>query len=116
MNDTTQDADEAVFVATDANLFRALELPNAEERHTKTQLALRFAEVLDESGLSPTDVSKRTGLSPADVADVVRGRTGGFTIDRMLKALTALNQNVEIRVSPSREATGHLTAHVHVGV
>ncbi len=116
MTDQTQNADEAASVITDTNLFRALDLPNAEERHTKTKLALRFSEVIEDSGLSVTALSNHTGLSVAEINDIVRGKTGSFTIDRLLKALTALNQNVEIRVSPSREASGHLSAHVFAGV
>ena len=115
MIETEHTVDEFTVVVTDANLHRALDLPNAEERHTKMQLALRFSEVIAESGLTSPDVTKRTNLSRSEISDIERGKTGGFTIDRLLKALTALNQNVEIRVMPSREVA-YLTAHVYAGV
>ncbi len=41
MIDTTHSADEAVFVATDANLFRLLELPNAEVRQVASGGSVR---------------------------------------------------------------------------
>ena len=97
-------ADRDVKVhASSGNIFADMGMPDAEERLDKAEAALRIEELIAERGLAQTQAAALMGLGQADVADIVRGRLTGYTLDRLFQCLTALDQDVEIVIRPRQD-------------
>ncbi len=78
------------------NIFADMGLPNAEIRQAKALVSILFEKILKGQGLTQRQAAERTGLTQPEVSKIVRGVCSGFTLDRMLSAMAALGQDVEI--------------------
>jgi predicted XRE-type DNA-binding protein len=92
------------------NVFADLGLPNPEERQAKALVAIYIEKLVSDCRWTQDEAAKRMGISQPDVSNIVRGRLRGFTLDRLFECLTALDQDVEIRIGPSE----HPPARVRV--
>jgi predicted XRE-type DNA-binding protein len=90
--------------ASSGNIFADMGLPNAEERLAKAEVALRIEELIADRKLPQAQAAELMGLSQADMADMVRGRLKGHTLERLFQCLTALDQDVEIVIRPKQDA------------
>jgi len=75
-------------------------------------LAHRIATVIKQRGLTQARAAHLLGASQSRVSLVVTGQLDGFTIDRLLRYLTALDEDVEIAV---RHAQGPVRLRVALG-
>ncbi len=82
------------------NIFADLDLPNAEERKTKTDLAYQISTIIIERALTQTQAGDILGIEQPHVSNLVRGRLSGFSVERLMSFLTALGRDVEIIVKP----------------
>ena len=83
------------------NVFADLGLPDPGERLAKALLSRGIAKAIKTRGLTQAQAATALGTTQPKVSDVVRGNLAGFTIDRLIRYLTALNMDVRIEVSPS---------------
>lgn len=92
------------------NVFADLGFPDAEQELAKALLSREIHKIIEERGLTQTAAAEILGISQPEVSKVVRGATGGFSLERLTKLLNALGQDVEIRVHPTppTEDRGHL--------
>ncbi|MBX9582524.1 MAG: helix-turn-helix domain-containing protein [Gemmataceae bacterium] len=86
------------------NVFADLGIPDAGVALAKANLAHRICEVIREKKLSQTKAAAILGVTQPKVSDLVRGKLDGFTVDRLLKFLNRLGQDVEISVRPAKGA------------
>jgi predicted XRE-type DNA-binding protein len=91
------------------NVFADLGLPNAEQEQLKAQLALQIYRIIKQRGLTQTQAAKLLGLKQPHVSLLMRNRTGTFSVGRLIDFLTALGQDVEITVRPTRKKHGELS-------
>jgi predicted XRE-type DNA-binding protein len=84
------------------NVFRDLELPNADEHLVKAQLVYRIDSILKARSLTQVEAAKRFGISQPDVSKMLRGEFRQFSVERLLRFLVALNHDVEIVIKPHR--------------
>jgi predicted XRE-type DNA-binding protein len=82
------------------NIFADLELPDADELLLKAKLVLELGRLLDELSLTQTAASRMTGVAQPDLSNLLRGSLRGFSVERIMRMLTALGQNVEIVLQP----------------
>jgi len=82
------------------NVFADLGVPEPGIALAKANLAHRICEVIRERKLSQTQAAAILGVTQPKVSDLVRGQLAGFTMDRLLKYLNRLDQDVEIAVRP----------------
>ena len=94
--------------ASSGNVFADLGLPNPEERHMKSLLAIQIRELLAHKGLTQAAAADYLTLSAADVAAIMRGRLSELTLDQLFRCLTRLGRGVEVRVLSEPEEA-HLT-------
>jgi predicted XRE-type DNA-binding protein len=80
------------------------QVPEAGIALAKARLAHRICEVIGERKLSQTKAVALLGVTQPKVSDLVRGKLDGFTLDRLLKFLNRLDQDVEITVRPANGA------------
>jgi len=88
------------------NVFADLGLPNPEQELMKARLTLQIARVIKDRGLTQTEAAKILGIQQPHVSALARNRAGSFSIGRLMEFLTALGQDVEIVVKPTRKQHG----------
>jgi predicted XRE-type DNA-binding protein len=84
------------------NVFADLGLPNPEERKTKAELAYQISAIITERGLTQAQAGEILGIEQPHVSHLVRGRLSGFSVERLMDFLTALDRDIEIIVKPVR--------------
>ena len=91
------------------NVFKDLGLPNPEQELLKAQLALQIYTILKDSGMTQTETAKILGVQQPQVSLLMRNRGGNFSVGRLMEFLTALRQDIEITVRPTRREHGALS-------
>ena len=91
------------------NVFADLGLPNPEQELLKAHLTLQIYSILKDSGLTQVEIAKILGVQQPQVSLLMRNRAGNFSIGRLMEFLTALRQDVQITVRPSRKPHGSLS-------
>jgi len=91
------------------NVFADLGLPNPEQELLKAQLTLQIYTILKGSGMTQVDIAKVLGVQQPQVSLLMRNRAGNFSVGRLMEFLTALRQDVEITVRPTRKEHGALS-------
>lgn len=86
------------------NVLFDLGFEDAEELSAKAALALKLNEVIDQRGLTQTQAAVLTGMTQPKVSQVRRYKLRNISLERLMQALVALDQHVEIVVRPAREA------------
>ena len=80
------------------NVFRDLGLKNPEELLAKTKLAARIVQILEERKLNQTRAARPLGIDQPKVSQLYRGRLDDFSLERLMRFLTALHQDIRIVV------------------
>ena len=90
------------FEIGSGNVFQDIGLPNAEEHFVKAQLVFKLDSIMKERGLKQVDAANLFGVRQPDISKMLRGEFRQFSVERLLRFLVALNQDVEIVVRPHR--------------
>ena len=93
------------------NVFADLGLADAEERQTKLRLAYALNTIMDEQGLTQAAAGARLGLKQPKVSALRHYRLEGFSVERLMTLLTALDQDIEIviRAKPRSRAAARIS-------
>jgi predicted XRE-type DNA-binding protein len=89
------------------NVFADLGVPNAEEKQTKVRLAVAINHILQNRELSQVAAARRLKINQPKVSALSNYRLEGFSVERLMKFLIALDRDVEIvirRKPTSRKA------------
>src|SRR5580693_6562989 len=92
-----------------SNVFADLGVPNAEQELLKAQLALQIYRIIKQRGLTQTQAAEALGIKQPHVSLLMRNRAGTFSVGRLIDFLTALGQDVEITVRPTRKKHGEMS-------
>jgi len=84
------------------NVFADVGLPKAGEHLVKAQLVLRIDGLMKKRGLKQIEAAKLFGVTQPDISKMLRGDFKQFSVERLMRFLVALGQNVEIVVTPHR--------------
>ena len=96
------------------NVFADLGVADAESHLLKAGLVRKLATVIKYRGLTQTAAAKLTGISQPDLSKVLRGRFREFSSDRLIKALSCLDTEIEITVRTRGEPVGEpILVHAH---
>jgi predicted XRE-type DNA-binding protein len=87
------------------NVFQDIGVPNAEEHFVKAQLVFKIDAIMKERGMKQVDAANLLGVRQPDVSKMLRGEFRQFSVERLLRFLVALNQDVEIVVKPHRSGS-----------
>jgi len=94
------------------NIFKDLGIPNAEEHLVKAQLVFKIDTIMKDRGLKQAAAADLLGVKQPDVSKMLRGDLKQFSVERLLRFLVALNQDVEIVVRPHRGRSDTAALHV----
>ena len=89
------------------NVFRDLGFPNAEREQLKADLTLQIFRLIKARQLTQTEAGEILGIKQPHVSALMRGHSGTFSVERLMRFLTALGQNVEITLRPTGKRTAH---------
>ena len=91
------------------NVFADLGLPHPEQELLKAKLTLQIYRLIKRRGLRQTEAGKILGIQQPHVSALMRNRAGAFSVERLMDFLTALGQDVEIIVRPTRKQHGEVS-------
>jgi len=94
------------------NVFKDLGVPTAEEHLIKAQLVFKIDTLMKERGLKQVDAADLFGIRQPDVSKMLCGEFRQFSVERLLRFLVALDQDVEILVKPHRDSKNAPALHV----
>ncbi len=105
-------ASPASITESSGNVFADLGLPNPEQEMMKSRLTLQIYRIIRERGLTQAQAAKTLGIKQPHVSLLMRNRAGSFSVGRLIEFLTALGQDVEIAVRPSRKEHGEMSVMI----
>ena len=85
-----------------ANVFADLGRPDAETHLLKADLIARIDQIIRKRRLTQTRTAERLGISQPDVSRLLRGNFRDYSVERLLRLLTNLDQDVEITIRKPR--------------
>jgi predicted XRE-type DNA-binding protein len=95
------------------NVFKDIGLPNAEEHLVKAQLVFKIDTIMKHRGLKQVEAADLFGIKQPDVSKMLRGEFRQFSVERLLRFLVALDQDVEIVVRPHRDSANSPALYVY---
>jgi len=108
--ETNLTTDEAITRGT-GNVFADLGYPDAEERQTKLRLAHAINGVIVRRRITQIAAAERLGINQPKVSALANYKLDGFSVERLMTFLTALDQDVEIIIKrkPRSRAAGRIS-------
>ena len=94
------------------NVFKDLGVPNADEHMVKAQLVFKIDGIMKERRLTQVQAAALFGVRQPDVSIMLRGEFRQFSVERLLRFLVALDQDVEIVVRPHLDRSNAPALHV----
>jgi len=95
-----------------SNVFADLGFPDAEQELLRAKLTLQIYRLIKQRGLRQAEAGRILGIRQPHVSLLMRNRAGVFSVERLMEFLTALGQDVEITVRPTRSAHGAVSVLV----
>jgi len=92
------------------NVFADLGLPDADTHLLKAGLVLRIDGIIRQRRLTQAQAAELLGLSQPDVSRLLRGSFRDYSMERLLRLLTALGRDVQIVIrKPRAKRLGRLS-------
>jgi len=89
------------------NVFADLELDEPEEMLAKAELARRIGNILKRRRLTQAQAATLLGIDQPKVSALLRGKLAGFSTDRLLRFLMALDRDVDIVIKRKPRSRKH---------
>lgn len=90
------------------NVFADLGLADAEEHLIKAGLVVKIDRIIRERGLTQAAAALAMGVDQPKVSAMLAGQFRGYSVERLMRFLVALGQDVEIVVKPSKNGAAEL--------
>lgn len=94
------------------NVFKDIGVPNADEHLVKAQLVYKIDTLMKKRGLKQAEAAELFGVRQPDVSKMLHGEFRQFSVERLLRFLVALNQDVEIVVRPHQGRSSEASLQV----
>jgi len=104
------DINDTSLTESRGNVFADLRVENPEEALAKAKLARAISVIITRRHLTQIQAAAVLGTDQPKVSSLMRGRLAGFSIDRLLRFLLALDRDVEIliKAKPPTRTRGRL--------
>lgn len=100
--------------ASTGNVFADLGFRDADELAAKVDLARAIRHLVEERGLSQRAAAPIVRVTQPELSRLWQRRLDGFSIDRLCRILTALDQDVRIVVHPKSRSRRHATVRTQL--
>ena len=91
------------------NVFADLGLPDAANLEIKAGLVSQISRIIEHRGLTQVRAARILGIDQPKVSMLLSGRFEGFSIERILRFFTALDQDVKITIAPKKRRVAEVT-------
>jgi predicted XRE-type DNA-binding protein len=93
------------------NVFADLGFADAEEMQTKARLAHAINSIIEERGLTQAKAASLLDATQPKVSALARYKLEGFSLERLMSYLTALDRDVQIVIKkkPRSRATARIS-------
>jgi predicted XRE-type DNA-binding protein len=104
------DRNNESVVRSSGNVFADLGLRDASEKQTKVRLAVAIQQIVQARRLSQTAAAQLLDINQPKVSALVNYHVEGFSVERLLHFLNALDRDVEIviRKKPRSRKTARI--------
>ncbi len=85
-------------IPSSGNVFADMGLPDAAELDTKACLGAAINRIVERRGLSQGEVAAALEINQPKVSALLHYKLEGFSVERLMRFLVALGQDVEIVV------------------
>ena len=90
------------------NVFEDLGYRDPEEAKAKANLAWYISSVIKQRGLTQVEAAEILGIDQPKVSNLVRGKLRDFSLERLIRFVIALGNDVRIEVNqPDEQHIGH---------
>ncbi len=90
-----------------ANVFADLDMPDAEEKLVKAELAFKINQIIKKKKLKQMEAAEILEADQSKISLLNRGRLSSFSIERLVRYLNLLNQDVDIVIRGSKSPKHH---------
>jgi len=87
---------QETIIPSSGNVFADLGLPDAEELDTKVRLGAAICRIVERRGLTQAQVAAALEINQPKVSALLHYKLEGFSVERLMRFLTALGHDVEI--------------------
>lgn len=94
-------------ISGSGNVFADIGLPEPDEELAKAQLASCIRQVIRHQRLTQVAAAARMGIDQPKVSAILNGRLANFSSERLMRLLTELGQDIEIRVRSKPRSRTH---------
>ncbi len=94
------------------NVFADLGFPDPDLERFKATLMLQIYRIVKQRKLTQVQAGKVLGIKQPNVSRLMRGSSGSYSVERLIEFLTALGQNVEVVITPTRKKHGEMSVVV----
>ena len=104
-------SDDTAITRGTRNVFADLGYADAEERHMKLRLAYAINGVITRRRLTQSAAAEKLSVNQPKVSALANYKLDGFSVERLMTSLTALDQDVEIviRKKPRSRASARIS-------
>jgi predicted XRE-type DNA-binding protein len=99
------------YTESSGNVFADLGIPNPEEALAKSEIAMKIHDIIKKKKLTQAKAAKILKISQPKISLLLRGYLTDFSLERMLRFLNDLGQDVYISIVPSPHS-GHGTTMI----
>ncbi len=92
---------EIEYTESSGNVFADLGISNPEEALAKAEIAMKIHDVIKKKKLTQAKAAKMLKISQPKISLLLRGYLADFSLERMLRFLNDLGQDVYISIVPS---------------
>jgi predicted XRE-type DNA-binding protein len=82
------------------NIFADLGLPDAEDMLLKSTIVIELRRLIKRRKLTQTAAAKLMDVGQADLSRILHGHFRGYSLAKLMRMLTAFDQDVEITLRP----------------
>lgn len=91
-------SDDSTVTVSSGNVFADIGFDNPEEELLKAKLVRELRAILKRRRMTQAKAAEIMGIKQPDVSAIVTGRTGKFTLDRLVRCLDKLDYRVDVVV------------------
>jgi predicted XRE-type DNA-binding protein len=89
-----------LIARSSGNVFADLRLPNVGEKQAKTRLAVAINQIIAGQQLLQVEAARRLKVNQPKISALANYRLEGFSVERLMHFLTALDRDIEIIIRP----------------
>lgn len=90
-----------IYEESSGNIFADLDIPNPEEALAKSEVAIQIRRIIKQKKLTQTQAAQILKIDQPKVSLLMRGYLTNFSLERLLRFLNDLGQDVCISITPA---------------